>query len=175
MSKAIVLNNVDHKNIKVDTRPEANLNVNRALVYATEIGELHKEFPLVFHKNPETGQTQLHAILGLKKDENLFISDDGWQTRFVPALLARGPFSLGYKKENQNNNEQQDPVICIDIDDPRVSTEFGEDVFLPSSSCFVSPSSVEEEAADSPKDALIAFSKAWLSLMALWYWCTLPP
>ena len=130
MNNAIVLNNVDHKNIKVDTRPEANLNVNRALVYATEISELHKEFPLVFHKNPETGQTQLHAILGLKKDENLFIGDNGWQTRFVPALLARGPFSLGYKKANQDNNEQQDPVICIDIDDPRVSTEHGEDVFL---------------------------------------------
>ena len=31
MSKATVLNNVDHKNLKVDTRPEANLNVNRSL------------------------------------------------------------------------------------------------------------------------------------------------
>jgi len=130
MSKAMVLNNVDHKNVKVDTRPEANLNVNRALVYATEISELHKEFPLVFHKNTKTRQTQLHAILGLEKDENLFLGDNGWQTRFVPALLARGPFSLGYKKDNQDDNKQQDPVICIDMDDPRVSTEHGEDVFL---------------------------------------------
>jgi len=130
MSKAIVLNNVDHKNVKVDTRPEANLNVNRALVYATEISELHKEFPLVFHKDPETGLTQLHAILGLEKDENLFIGDKGWETRFVPALLARGPFSLGYKKANKEDNEPQDPVICIDMDDSRVNTENGEDIFL---------------------------------------------
>jgi len=129
MSNAIVLNNVDHKNLKVDTRPEANSTVNRALVYATEISELHKEFPLVFYKQPN-GQTQLHAILGLEKDENLFIGENGWTTRFVPALLARGPFSLGYKKSEKENNEQQDPVICIDLQDPRVNSNHGEDIFL---------------------------------------------
>ena len=129
MSKATVLNNVDHKNLKVDTRSESNVNVNRSLIYATEISELHKEFPLVFHKTPD-GQTQLHAILGLEKDENLFLGDSGWTTRFVPALLARGPFSLGYKKANKENNDQQDPVICIDMEDSRVNTEQGEDVFL---------------------------------------------
>jgi hypothetical protein len=129
MSNATVLNNVDHKNLKVDTRPESNLNVNRSLVYATEIGELHKEFPLVFYKHPD-GKTQLHAILGLEKDENLFVGDNGWTTRFVPALLARGPFSLGYKKLEKEDNKNQDPVICIDMKDPRVNTEHGEDVFL---------------------------------------------
>ena len=130
MSKATVLNNVDHKSLKVDTRSESNLNVNRALVYSTEINELHKEFPLVFYKNPNTTETQLHAILGLEKDENLFVGENGWTTRFVPALLARGPFSLGYKKSEKEDNEQQDPVICIDMEDPRVNTEHGEDIFL---------------------------------------------
>lgn len=130
MSKATVLNNVDHKNLKVDTRPEANLNVNRSMVYATEIGELHKEFPLVFYKQPETGQTQLHAILGLAKDENLFVGENGWTTRFVPAVLARGPFSLGYKKPENTDSQPQDPVICIDLEDPRVNTERGEEIFL---------------------------------------------
>jgi hypothetical protein len=129
MSKAIVLNNVDHKSVKVDTRPETNLNVNRSLVYATEIGELHKEFPLVFYKNSD-GKTQLHAILGLEKDENLYVGENGWTTRFVPALLARGPFSLGYKKSENEDSQAQDPVICIDMSDPRVNTEHGEDVFL---------------------------------------------
>jgi len=72
----------------------------------------------------------LHAILGLEKDENLFIGENGWTTRFVPALLARGPFSLGYKKSEKENNEQQDPVICIDLQDPRVNSNHGEDIFL---------------------------------------------
>ena len=129
MSKATVLNNVDHKNLKVDTRTESNLNVNRSLIYATEISELHKEFPLVFYKATD-GKIQLHAILGFEKDENLFVGENGWTTRFVPALLARGPFSLGYKKPEDENSEKQDPVICIDMEDPRVNTDRGEDVFL---------------------------------------------
>jgi hypothetical protein len=133
MSKATVLNNVDHKDLKVDTRPESNhtKQVNRSLVHATEISDLHKEFPLVFYKNLETQQLQLHAILGLEKDENLFIAESGWITRFVPALLARGPFSLGYKKPQEEGGPTADPVICIDIDDPSVNTEQGEDIFLP--------------------------------------------
>jgi hypothetical protein len=132
MTTATVLNNVDHKNVKVDTRPESSKNeyVNRSVIYVTEIGELHKEFPLVFYKDSDTGQTQLHAILGLEKDENLFIGKDGWTSRYVPALLARGPFSLGYKKAQNENSETSAPTICIDMDDPRVNTEIGEDVFL---------------------------------------------
>jgi hypothetical protein len=132
MSKATVLNNVDHKNLKVDTRPESNHNkqVNRSMVHATEISELHKEFPLVFYKHTGTEKLQLHVILGLEKDENLFVGDSGWITRFVPALLARGPFSLGYKKTQEESESPADPIICIDTDDPRVNTELGEDIFL---------------------------------------------
>jgi hypothetical protein len=132
MSNATVLNNVDHKSLKVDTRPGSShiKQVNRSLVYATEISELHKEFPLVFYKDLDTEQLQLHAILGLEKDENLFIGEGGWITRFVPALLARGPFSLGYKKTQKEGESLADPVICIDTDDPRVNTEQGEEIFL---------------------------------------------
>ena len=132
MSNTTVLNNVDHKNLKVDTRPGSSLSMhtNRSLVYAVEIGELHKEFPLVFYKDPNSGQTQLHAILGLDLDENLFIGESGWITRYVPAILARGPFSLGYKKTENAEQQQSDPLICVDMDDPRVNTEQGEDVFL---------------------------------------------
>lgn len=129
MSKAAVLDNVKHKELKVDTKPHlsAQHNVNRTIVHVTEISELHKEFPLVFFKHPENNQTQLHAILGLDKNENLFITEDGWTTRFVPALLARGPFSLGY---NKDEDEISNPVICIDTDDSRVNTDKGEALFL---------------------------------------------
>ncbi|PKG98054.1 SapC family protein [Paraglaciecola sp. MB-3u-78] len=136
MSKATVLNNVDHKDVKVNNQPSLykNEHVNRSMIYVTEIGELHKEFPLVFYKNPNTdsdkGQLQLHAILGLEKDENLFLGENGWNSRFVPALLARGPFSLGYKKAESDDSEQAAPVICIDMQDSRVNTEQGEDIFL---------------------------------------------
>ena len=132
MSRATVLNNVDHKGVKVDTQPSLykNEHVNRSMIYVNEISELHKEFPLVFYKDPDKGQLQLHAILGLEKDENLFLGESGWNSRFVPALLARGPFSLGYKKVGSEDSEQTGPVICIDMQDSRVNEAQGEDIFL---------------------------------------------
>lgn len=132
MNSATVLNNIDHKDLKVDIRPGFDKNecVNRCIVYATEIGDLHKEIPLLFYKQPDQETVQLHAILGLDKDENLFLGNDGWNTKFVPALLARGPFSLGYNKANQHNDEPGNPVICIDMMDSRVNAEQGEDIFL---------------------------------------------
>lgn len=130
MSTPTVLNNVDHKDLKVNTRPLAfaGNQVNRTRIYASEISELHKEFPLVFHKDNDTGDIQIHAILGLSKDENLFISEDGWITRYVPALLGRGPFSIAYR---ESDDAPPEPFICVDMDDPRISDTEGEPVFMP--------------------------------------------
>lgn len=133
MSKPSVLNNVDHKDLKIDTRLHCDpqTKVNRCNIYATEIHDLHKEFPLVFYKNPETHETQLHAILGLAKDENLFMNEQGWITRFTPASLAIGPFSLGYKKSINQSESASDPVICVDLNNHSVNTQIGEPLFLP--------------------------------------------
>ncbi|MDN4501520.1 SapC family protein [Alteromonadaceae bacterium BrNp21-10] len=132
MKKAIVLNNVDHKDLKVDTRPSQHYgdNVNRTVAHTPEIGELHKEFPILFYKNPENQQLQMHVIMGLEKDENLFLHNNQWTSRYVPAVLARGPFSIGYRKVDDQGEEQQEPVICIDMDDPRVNADNAESVFL---------------------------------------------
>ena len=129
MSKPAVLNNVDHKDLKVNTRPGAfsGHQVNRTRVFASEISELHKEFPLVFYKDADSGELQIHSILGLSKDENLFLSEDGWTTRYIPAVLGRGPFSIAYR---ESDDAAPEPFICIDMDDPRVGDE-GEAVFLP--------------------------------------------
>ena len=130
MSKPTVLNNVDHKDLKVDTRLSLHTTdqVNRTRIYASEISDLHKEFPLMFYKVPESGELQIHGILGLQKDENLFVNEQGWTTRFVPAVLGRGPFSIAYR---ESDNAPPEPFICVDMDDPRVGESTGEDVFLP--------------------------------------------
>lgn len=131
MSDISVLNNVDHANIKIRVSGDAlnNENINRCQVYASEITELQKEFPVLIYRDEATGALQLHAILGLAKNENLFLTESGWSTRFVPALLARGPFSIGYSKND--NGEPTDPKICVDMHDDRVNTTSGESVFLP--------------------------------------------
>lgn len=132
MSNVSVLNNVEHKDLKVDTSKSTSkhFNVNRSVVYVTEVADLHKEFPILISKS-ESSQLQLHTVLGFEKDENLFLDEGGWNSRFVPALLARGPFSLGYPNKDSEAESPIDPVICIDVDDDRVSEEEGESLFMP--------------------------------------------
>jgi len=130
MQTKTVLNNVDHHSLKVDTRAanSPELHVNRTIAYTPEIADLHKEFPLMFYREPVSGTLQLHAILGLDKDENLFVDENGWQSRFVPAQLACGPFSLVMSQATETPAQ---PYLCFDEHDARINETTGEPVFLP--------------------------------------------
>ena len=133
MTNRAVLSNVDHKDLKVDARHAEKYgdNVNCALAFSTEFMELHKEYPILFHKDPDTGATLAHVILGFDRDENLFLDDEGWTGTCVPAILDRGPFLIGFQEQQVDGNVHQEPVIHIDMDDPRVGVDDGQPVFLP--------------------------------------------
>lgn len=132
MSKAVLLNNVEHKDIKVDITYSAEYgdNVNRALAFSAEFGDLQKEYPILFYKDNESKNFQAHIILGFEKDENLFLGEDGWLGNYVPASLARGPFLIGFQSREAEGKVVKEPVIHIDMDNPRVGTENGQPLFL---------------------------------------------
>ncbi len=132
-SKAVLLNNVEHKDLKIDTRHCASYgdSVNLSLVFSAEFDDLHKEYPILFHKDPETNAFSAHVILGFDKDENLFLGDDGWSGNYVPAVLARGPFLIGFQSQEVDGKMQKEPVIHINMDNPRVGVDDGQAVFLP--------------------------------------------
>ena len=132
MSKTVLLNSVEHKDLKVDSshRAEYGDNVNRILAFSTEFGDLQKEYPILFYKDPKTEAFQAHAILGLAKDENLFLGDDGWTGNYVPAVLGRGPFLIGFQDREVDGKAVKEPVIHIDMDSPRVGTDSGQPLFL---------------------------------------------
>ncbi len=127
----VILHNETHQHLKVDTKPatEYGDNINRALAYSTEIADLHKEFPLLIAKNPENGKLCAHAIMGLQKDENLFLENGRWTCATVPATMARGPFSIGYQEQEVDGVKTQNPMIMVDEKDPRISDN-GAEVFL---------------------------------------------
>jgi len=131
MTKAVILNNQEHQNLRVDTRyaPEYGDSINRALIFSSEFSDVQKEYPILFHKNPDNQQLQTHAILGFDRNENLFLDQGRWLGHYVPSTLARGPFLIGLQK--QGGESQRDPVIQIDMDNPRVGVEEGEPLFLP--------------------------------------------
>jgi hypothetical protein len=131
-----ILSSDQHRSIAVDTRarPEYGDAVNRAIALSAEFNELHREFPLLLRKSHEAPGFVAHAILGFEKDENLFVEGERWISTFIPATLARGPFSLGYIRAEEG--EQAPPgmkaelKVMIDEQHPRVRAG-GQPVFLP--------------------------------------------
>ena len=136
MASPVLLNNVDHANLRVRTGHSAAFGdaVNMVRVFATEYEELQREYPILLRRD-EAGQLHAAALLGLDPDENLFLSARGWEGRYVPALLQRGPFSIGVPGQGPNGEPVGEPMIHIDLDHPRISKDAdgkeGQPVFLP--------------------------------------------
>jgi hypothetical protein len=120
-----MLNNVAHKDLRVITRhgPEFGDNVGCVLTFPTEYGDVQREYPIFFRKDATSGEFISVALLGFAKDENLFLEEGGWRASYIPGVVARGPFLIGF--------QNQEPVIHIDLENPRVSQTEGEAMFLP--------------------------------------------
>ncbi|WP_114953795.1 SapC family protein [Sphingosinicella terrae] len=124
MSRPELLNNVDHADLRVIIRHAAEFGdaVNQVLVFPTEYEELQREYPIFFRRD-EQGEFRSMVLLGLDRDENLFLGPSGWDARYVPAAQQRGPFTIGIQKG--------EPMVHVDRDHPRISRDEGEPLFLP--------------------------------------------
>src|SRR6187551_2765322 len=109
MPKIEVLNNITHEHLRVNPRFAANLGDNLAstITYVTEFSDVQKEYPILCRKNPDAGEYEAIVFFGLEKGENLFLTEVdsanqrylGWRAEYVPAVIARGPFSIGIQRE----------------------------------------------------------------------------
>jgi hypothetical protein len=133
MTRHVMLNNVTHKSLRIITRhgPEFGDNVASVLTFPSEFGDVQREYPIFFRRDPATGEYQSIALLGFEPGENLFLEDGRWNASYVPAVVARGPFLIGYQEREVSGATHREPVIHLDMDHPRVSQTEGEPVFLP--------------------------------------------
>jgi hypothetical protein len=127
MANTVLLNNVDHHDLRVVTGHGAEFgdSVNQVLIFPTEFEAVQREYPIFFRQDA-SGEFQAVALLGLDRDENLFLGDDRWQGRYIPAVQQRGPFSIGL----QAADAESGAVIHVDLGHPRIDAT-GEAVFLP--------------------------------------------
>jgi hypothetical protein len=133
MTRHVMLNNITHKDLRVVSRYGAEFgeNIGTVMIVPTEFADVQREYPIFFRKDPTTGEFQSIALLGFAKDENLFLDGGNWNAGYVPAVIARGPFLIGFQERKDGGDVQQEPVIHVDLDDPRISSSEGEAVFLP--------------------------------------------
>jgi hypothetical protein len=123
MSNHALLNNLEHKDLRVITTRSAEYgdNVMLAVTFAGEFRNLQAHYPIVFRKNAQ-GQFEPVALLGFKDGQNLFLTQQGWDATYIPLTIERQPFLIGFSSDRQ-------PLVHIELDSPRVSREQGEPVF----------------------------------------------
>jgi hypothetical protein len=128
MTRHVLLDNITHKNLRVIRRHGAEFGdaTGSVVTFVTEFIDVQREYPIFFRKDARTGEFIAVALLGFSKDENLFLDGDRWDADYLPGIIARGPFLIGF----QERDGQREPVIHVDLEHPRISESEGEPVFL---------------------------------------------
>lgn len=130
MANHALLNNVDHKNLKIITTRSADFgdNVMYTMTFADEFRSIQAHYPIFFHKQSDTGNFQAVAVFGFEEAENLFLNADRWDASYLPLTIERQPFLIGFQSVPAGGERQT--VIHVDMDSPRISESEGEAVFL---------------------------------------------
>jgi len=128
MTTPVLLDSITHADLRVAIGYAARFGdaVNECAVFPNEFDDLQREYPILFRKDA-AGAYYAVALLGLDRDENLFLDAAGWHARHVPALRQRGPFLIG----TGERGGRQEPMIYVDLESPRVGAPDGQAVFLP--------------------------------------------
>lgn len=132
MTNHQLLDNITHKNLRIITDRSAWYGDDFAftLVFPLEFRRLQSEYPIAFQKNAEAGHYEPISIFGFSERENLFLSEAGWDARYIPLTVERQPFLIGFTLTDNAGVSQEEPVVHIDMDSPRVSETEGVPVFL---------------------------------------------
>lgn len=133
MSRHVLLNSVDHKDIKINTSraPELGDNVWYSVTFPSEFRSVQAHYPIFFQKDSNTGQFYAVALFGFQEQENLFLNDQDWQASYIPLTIRRQPFLIGQQTVREDGVELHQRVIHLDVDSPRISGTSGEALFYP--------------------------------------------
>ncbi len=125
MTNPVLLNNIDHKDLRVVTRHRAGYgdDVMTTITFPEEFRNIQACYPIVFHRSTDDEVFHSFALLGFKEGQNLFLGPEGWDAPYVPLTVQRQPFLIGFADGEM--------VIHVDLDSPRISATEGEAVFLP--------------------------------------------
>jgi hypothetical protein len=96
-----------HSSVEIGRNFAFSGGINSVPLTAIEFREATSEYPIVFAGNQEGVMPAV--ILGLREDENLYLSNEGkWDARYIPAFVRRYPFVFAKSDDGQRFN------LCID-------------------------------------------------------------
>lgn len=126
MAKIEQLHNQSHKNVRIlrntDVLELAKQNI--LPVVLAEFPNAALEFPICFIKNSEVEEYQVVALMGIEREENLFVNGNTWEGSYMPARYTHSPFGLV-----KNPADHTQFGIAIDIEHRLISESEGERLF----------------------------------------------
>lgn len=132
MKNIELVNSVKHKNIRVITRKDEALGDGVMLTntFPMEFHFIQAHYPILFQKNKESDGYNAVALFGFEEGENLFLSERGWDASYIPLMMQRHPFLIGFQRNPAGSEAEKSRVMHINMDSPRVSEIEGERLFL---------------------------------------------
>lgn len=132
MKNIELVNNVKHRNTRIITRKgkEFGDGVMSVATFPLEFRLLQPHYPILFQKDPETDRFNALALFGFEERENLFLDDKGWNASYIPLVMQRQPFHIGFQRGSTGSNDDKSRVMSINMDSPRINEQEGERLFL---------------------------------------------
>lgn len=100
--------------------------MNSTFIAATEFGDVCREYPIVFVNAGKDDQGKAVvapiAVLGVSQNENLYVENKLWRSRYMPAVLRSYPFCTGRIDDERF-------AVCIDAAWSGVSDTEGQALF----------------------------------------------
>lgn len=128
MSKSEILSPTAHRELKIitDFGSQVGDNVQFISTFPLEFRNIQSSYPIFFCKNSNTGEFYPIALFGFEAGENLFLNDSGWDASYIPMMIKRQPFMIGY--QGQTDDEKK-PIVTVDLESPKISCSQGEPLF----------------------------------------------
>ena len=132
MPDIVLVNNVEHQDLRIITDRAARYGdaVMQAQTFPFEFRNVQACYPILFQQDGQGGYYPV-ALFGFQQGENLFLDEEGWQAGYVPAMVRREPFLIGFQDSKEPGRPARTRVLSLDLEHPRVSRERGEPLFQP--------------------------------------------
>jgi len=126
MSSHVPLTAETHSTLRVraERGREFGDGVMCCMTVPDEFRRVQNEYPILFRLNAERDSFAAMALFGFEDGENLFLSGDRWDARYIPLAIDIQPFLIGRPRP-----ESTERHIHVDMASPRIVAEGGTAAF----------------------------------------------
>jgi len=98
--------------------------VMSCLIVPDEFRRVQNEYLILFRRNIEDGSIVALALFGFETGENLYLSDRGWDARYIPLAMEIQPLLIGAPRPGDEGAQ-----VHIDMASPRIDRTQGSRLF----------------------------------------------